>query len=198
MSSEQQIPQSSAGPAPHSDVAQPQDESLGRALALVRFLRSACEWDASQTHLSLRPYLVEEAQEVAQAILRGSDDDLRGELGDLLLNVAFQVVLAEERGAFTSSDVVESLEGKMRRRHPHLYGDASSNHGWDRLKATERRREKAAAASTSHASDSLDPLDPFDGLPPELESLNRAFRLQDRAAALRFDWPDPSGPAAKL
>ncbi|MEN8143346.1 MAG: nucleoside triphosphate pyrophosphohydrolase [Gemmatimonadota bacterium] len=181
MSSEQQIPQSAGGPAPHPDAARPQDESLGRALALVRFLRSACEWDAAQTPASLRPYLIEEAQEVAQAILRGSDDDLRDELGDLLLNVAFQLVLAEERDAFTSNDVVASLEAKMRRRHPHLYGDASSNPGWEKLKAAERTEQ-----------------DPFDGMPDALEPLNRALRLQDRAAALRFDWPDHSGPASKL
>lgn len=187
MTSEQQIP-----PAPHSDNAQPGDESLGRALALVRFLRSACEWDAAQTPLSLRPYLIEEAQEVAQSILRGSDDDLRTELGDLLLNVAFQVVLAEERDAFTSSDVVESLEAKMRQRHPHLYGDAVTNPGWEKLKAAERREAAEAGSDTS------DGPDPFDGMPTELESLSRALRLQDRAAALHFDWPDPSGPASKL
>src|SRR5215218_8765988 len=93
-----------------------------RALKLVRFLRENCPWDAAQTPQSLLPYLLEESHEVVDAVSSGNEANLESELGDLLLNVAFQVVLAEERGAFSAERVVSHLESKMRRRHPHLYG----------------------------------------------------------------------------
>jgi uncharacterized protein YabN with tetrapyrrole methylase and pyrophosphatase domain len=103
--------------------------AFDRALDLVRFLRANCEWDAAQTPTTLLPYLLEEAHEVADAVAAGADDHLAAELGDLLLNVAFQVVLAEERAAFTADDVVTTLEAKMRRRHPHLYDGARARTG---------------------------------------------------------------------
>src|SRR5688500_11039975 len=93
--------------------------SLDRSLELVRFLRKNCPWDAAQTPTSLVPYLLEEAHETADAITQHHDSELRAELGDLLLNVAFQIVLAEERGAFSAEDVLVTLEAKMKRRHPH-------------------------------------------------------------------------------
>jgi MazG family protein len=145
---------------------------LDRALELVRFLRSGCPWDAAQTPVSLTPYLLEEALELADAILeRASDEKLRSEIGDLLLNVAFQIVLAEERGAFAAEDVVTTLEEKMRRRHPHLYGDAEERPHWEAEKANERRGS-----------------DVFDGLAQHLDPLARAQRIQDRAAGVGFDW----------
>src|SRR5690554_1238790 len=110
---------------------------LDRALDLVRFLRANCPWDAAQTPHSLLPYLLEEAHEVADAVSAGDDAELVGELGDLLHNVAFQIVLAEERGAFDAETVVGRLEAKMRRRHPHLYGEGEPE-AWERLKARER------------------------------------------------------------
>jgi nucleoside triphosphate diphosphatase len=94
---------------------------LDRALALVRFLRANCPWDAAQTPRSLLPYLLEEAHEVSEAVVAEDEAELESELGDLLLNVAFQIVLAEERGAFTGEDVVSHLEAKMRRRHDRVY-----------------------------------------------------------------------------
>lgn len=157
-----------------------------RALDLVRFLRLRCEWDARQTPDSLVPYLLEEAHEAAEAVTRGHDEDLSRELGDLLLNVAFQAVLAEERGAFDAEDVVARLESKMRRRHPHVYGEGPAE-DWERLKAKEREEASAGAE-----------LSLLDGLPRGLEPLSRAQRIQDRVSAVGFDWAEPAGALAKV
>ncbi len=97
-------------------------EHMDRSLELVRFLRVECPWDRKQTPESLVPHLLEEAHEVVDAIREGHDDDLEGELGDLLLNLAFQIVLGEERHAFTAASVMGRLEKKMRTLHPHLFG----------------------------------------------------------------------------
>src|SRR5689334_19925748 len=152
--------------------------TLDDTLALMHDLRRRCEWDAAQTHESLRPYLIEEAYEVDDAIRAGNDRMLREELGDLLLQVLFHSVVAEERGAFDFGDVAETFITKMKGRHPHLYGDGARQ-PWERMKAKKRRSIA-------------------DGLPVELPSLHRAFRLQDRAAGVGFDWPDAEGPAAKV
>src|SRR5688572_16789407 len=153
-------------------------ESLTEALALMRDLRTRCEWDAAQTHESLRPYLIEEAYEVDDAIRAGDDGLLREELGDLLLQVLFHSVVAEEREAFDLHDVARSFIAKMKARHPHLYGEGARV-PWEKLKAKQR--------------DSI-----VDGLPADLPALHRAFRLQDRAAGVGFDWPDTSGPLDKV
>ncbi|MDB4890585.1 MAG: MazG family protein [Gemmatimonadetes bacterium] len=151
---------------------------LNETLALMKDLRQRCEWDAAQTHESLRPYLIEEAYEVDDAIRAGDDRLLREELGDLLLQVLFHSVVAEERGAFDFSDVAEGFLAKMKSRHPHLY-EGGPKQSWEGMKAKKR--------------DSI-----VDGLPAELPALHRAFRLQDRAAGVGFDWPDAVGPAAKV
>lgn len=169
------------------------DASLGRAVALVRFLRERCPWDARQDPRSLRPYLLEEAHEVAEAISARDDEALAAELGDLLLNLAFQIALAEERGAFDAEDVVGRLEAKMEARHPHVYGDAEGPPDWEALKAHERE----SGAGSNRGSDGGDH-DPFEGVPPGLEPLSRAMRVQERMAALGFDWPDVSGPLEKV
>ena len=153
--------------------------SLDDALALMRDLRARCDWDAAQTHQSLRPYLLEESFEVDDAIRTGNDAHLREELGDLLLQVLFHSVVAEERGAFDASDVAGGLVAKMRERHPHLYGGGAKAK-WETLKAQAARNSVA------------------DGLPIELPALHRSHRLQDRAAGMGFDWPDVRGPAAKV
>jgi uncharacterized protein YabN with tetrapyrrole methylase and pyrophosphatase domain len=158
--------------------------SFDRALDLVRFLRANCEWDAKQTPQTLVPYLLEEAHEVADAIALAHETELARELGDLLLNVAFQAVLAEERGSFTAEDVVAGMEAKMRRRHPHLYGDGPAE-DWERLKARERAVDDAVASL-------------LDGVPRGLDPLSRAQRIQDRVSAVGFDWPDPAGALAKI
>ena len=151
---------------------------LPESLELMKDLRRRCEWDAAQTHESLRPYLIEEAYEVDDAIRAGNDSLLREELGDLLLQVLFHSVVAEERGAFDFGDVAEGFLRKMKSRHPHLY-EGGAKQGWEAMKARKR--------------DSI-----VDGLPADLPALHRAFRLQDRAAGVGFDWPDASGPAEKV
>lgn len=151
---------------------------LDDALALMRDLRRRCDWDASQTPESLRPYLIEEAHELDEAIQRGDDALTREELGDVLLQVLFHSVLAEERGAFDFGDVASGLITKMKGRHPHLYGEGAKE-PWERMKS--KRRESLG-----------------DGLPLTLPSLHRAQRLQDRAAGVGFDWPDWHGAAEKV
>ena len=128
---------------------------------------------------------------------RGDDDELVGELGDLLLNVAYQVVLAEERSAFDAAAVVRHLERKMIDRHPHVYGDADEAPDWETLKAVER--EQAALRADEEAGrDPPTGRDLLDGIPTGLEPLSRALRVQERAAGVGFDWPGPEGAIAKL
>jgi MazG family protein len=152
--------------------------SLEDTLALMRDLRARCDWDAAQTHRSLRPYLIEEAHEVDDALRMDNDPLLREELGDLLFQVLFHSVIAEERGAFDMHDVAGALIAKMRKRHPHLYGDGARV-PWEQQKAKTR-------ASLA------------DGLPVDLPALHRAHRLQDRAAGVGFDWDDVQGPLDKV
>jgi len=157
-----------------------QDTSaLGRALGVVRDLRKRCAWDRAQTRESLRPYLVEEVLELDHALGEGDPVGIRDELSDLLLHLAFQLVIADERREFTPDDVVAGLEQKMRRRHPHLFdlGDAEP---WEQIKRRERRGRTLA------------------GITPTLPPLLKAFRLQERAASVGFDWPDAAGPLAKV
>ena len=151
---------------------------LAETLELMKDLRRRCEWDAAQTHESLRPYLIEEAYEVDDAIRSANDQALKEELGDLLLQVLFHSVVAEERGAFDFGDVADGFLAKMKSRHPHLY-EGGERQSWEGMKA--KKRESIV-----------------DGLPAELPALHRAFRLQDRAAGVGFDWPDAVGPAEKV
>jgi len=170
----------------------PTDGTLDRALTVVAYLREHCPWDRNQTARTLIPHLLEESAEVVDAILEGDTDTLRGELGDLLLNVAFQFVIAEETGAFTPEEVVEALEAKMIRRHPHVFGDGERV-PWEVVKARER-----AEGTTRKA--------PEDGkLPGVLEDLSkglaplvRAHRIQQKVAGVGFDWEDARGALAKV
>ncbi len=163
-------------PAPDA----PASRSLADAVLLMRDLRTRCEWDAVQTHQSLRPYLLEEAHEVDDAIASGDDATLRDELGDLLLQVLFHSAVAEDRGAFDITSVAGALIAKMHARHPHLYGDGVKR-SWEGMKASKAARS------------SLD-----DGLPLGLPALHRSHRLQDRAAGVGFDWPDTAVPMLKV
>jgi MazG family protein len=163
-----------------------QSDALERVMDLVRFLRAHCPWDAAQTHRSLIPYLLEEAHETADAITDADDDALRSELGDLLLNVAFQLVLGEERAAFDAAAVADTVVEKMRRRHPHLYG-LGEKEDWETLKAKER---------DAQADDSPGSL--LEGVARGLDPLSRAHRIQDRVAAVGFDWEDATGAFAKV
>ena len=143
-----------------------QDNSaLGRALAMVRDLRVRCPWDRAQTRETLRPYLVEEVLELDQALAANDSAQIQDELGDFLLHLAWQLVLAEERGEFTPNDVADTLERKMKRRHPHLF-DLGPLEPWEQLKRRERSRGTLGA------------------LPATLPDLLRAYRLQERAASV--------------
>jgi len=151
---------------------------------LVRDLRARCPWDHAQTRETLRPYLVEEALELDQALTHGAPAELRDELGDVLLHLAFQIVIGEERREFDAETVTRALEEKMWRRHPHLFrnADRPDHETWERTK----RRERSAVSGTLR------------GLPPALPPLLMAYRLQERAAGVGFDWPDARGPLEKV
>jgi nucleoside triphosphate diphosphatase len=163
---------------------------LDRALAMVRYLRTHCPWDRKQTAESLIPYLLEETHETIDAIRAGDVDALEGELGDLLLNVAFQIVVAEEGGETGAEQVVERLEQKMVRRHPHLFG-LGAGAPWEVLKARERaeREEREERGERDGV---------LSGLPLGLDPLLRAYRLQQKAAGVGFDWADAEGALAKV
>jgi nucleoside triphosphate diphosphatase len=160
------------------------DASLARTLSLVRDLRARCPWDRAQTRATLRPYLVEEVLELDQALAGGTPAEVCDELGDLLLHLAFQIVIGEERDEFDAEAVTNALERKMWRRHPHLFaGAVQLDHaGWERVKLQER----GAAGGV------------LGGLPRTLPPLLMAFRLQERAAGVGFDWPSVDGPLAKV
>ena len=176
--------------------SRPADQALGRALALVRDLRARCPWDAAQTPQTLRPYLVEEALELDQAIRSGDARETTDELGDLLLQLAFHIVIGEERGERDAEAVTQTLERKMWRRHPHLFGSSppgplsaprrggtnADHESWELVKRKERGPEGGALR----------------GLPRALPALLMAYRLQERAAGVGFDWPDATGPLAKV
>ena len=158
--------------------------ALDRALALVRLLRAHCPWDAEQTARTLVPHLLEETHEVVDAIDAGDAHALEGELGDLLLNLAFQIVVAEEAGALSAESVAERLVAKMVRRHPHLFG-GGERESWEALKARERRGDPDAGGVLSGLAKGLDPL-------------TRAHRIQERVAGVGFDWSDYRGALAKV
>ena len=150
----------------------------------LRDPESGCGWDKEQTFETIAPYTIEEAYEVADAIARQDLDELKDELGDLQLQVVYHARIAEELGAFTIKDVLESICSKMIRRHPHIFGDAAESPGWEALKAAERgkREDGSALAHVALA----------------LPALKRAEKLQSRAARVGFDWPDVAGPRAKI
>src|SRR5690242_13668640 len=160
----------------------PGDTALARALALVRDLRARCPWDRAQTRATLRPYLVEEALELDQALQQADATRLRDELGDLLLHLAFQLVIGEERGEFDAETVTRALEDKMRRRHPHLFGLGDKPPSWELGKRETGPGKRGV----------------LEGLPAALPPLLMAYRLQERAAGVGFDWPDASGPLEKV
>ena len=165
-------------------------DSIDRLLCIMAALRNphtGCEWDLAQTFTTIAPYTIEEAYEVADAIGRGAMDDLRDELGDLLLQVVFHARMAEEAGHFSFDDVAAAISSKMEARHPHIFGNEGGIMGerrWEALKAAERQAKGATSA--------------MDGVARALPALLRAEKLQKRAAHDGFDWPDTQGPAAKV
>jgi ATP diphosphatase len=152
----------------------------------LRDPNTGCEWDSVQTFETIAPYTIEEAYEVADAVARKDMDALADELGDLQLQVVFRAEMAEDAGHFTLDDVITRISAKMERRHPHIFGGAehSGHHLWEIIKAEERAKnpDKSALAGVALA----------------LPALERAAKLQRRAARTGFDWPDVSGPRAKI
>jgi len=170
-----------SGPGAEPSFVFPGPGTLDRALALVRYLREHCPWDREQTAESLIPHLLEEAHEVVDAIREGTPSDLEGELGDLLLNLAFQVVVAEESGSLDAASVYRRLEEKMVARHPHVFGDGERK-GWEEAKALERQPGASVLG----------------GLARGLDPLTKAYRIQERVAGVGFDWEDHRGALEKV
>jgi MazG family protein len=160
-----------------------------RLLDVMMRLRAphGCPWDREQTRVSLKPYLIEEAYEVLEAIESGRSAPLKEELGDLLFQVVFHARLAEELGEFTMGDLLEQLIGKMVRRHPHVFGDASVGTATEALAQWEAIKQR-------EAMDTGQPRSILDGVPRALPALLRAQRVQSKASRVNFDWPD--APAA--
>ena len=161
-------------------------DRLRDIMSRLRDPASGCEWDRVQDFASIAPYTIEEAYEVADAIDRGDFDGLADELGDLQLQVVFHAQMASELGRFTLDDVLARICDKMERRHPHIFGDATEggHHLWEQIKAEERATndDKSALAGVALA----------------LPALERANKLQKRAARTGFDWPDANGARAKV
>ena len=168
-------------------------DRLVQIMARLRDPRTGCEWDSIQTFETIAPYTIEEAYEVADAIARADIEDLKDELGDLLLQVVFHSRIAEEAGHFALPDVVTSISDKMERRHPHIFGqtETGGHYLWEQIKAEERA---AKAKSTPDQA----PAGALDGVAIGLPALMRAEKLQKRAARTGFDWPDPSGARDKI
>lgn len=170
---------------------------IQRLLAIMARLRDpqgGCPWDLKQNFATIAPYTIEEAYEVADAIDRGDLDDLKDELGDLLLQVVFHARMAEEQGAFAFPDVVDAISDKMERRHPHVFAGMSIadsdalNAMWDAEKKRERLAKQGAAADASALA----------GVARGLPEWQRAVKLQKKAATVGFDWPGPAPVIEKL
>ncbi len=151
----------------------------------MRFLRKECEWDRVQTAESLVPHLLEETHEVVDAIHEGDAGALEGELGDLLLNIAFQIVVAEETGALDAESVYRRLETKMIARHPHLFGDGVRR-DWEALKAGER-------VQSGDVDEGV-----LEGIAKGLDPLTKAYRVQERVSRVGFDWSNYQGAMDKV
>jgi nucleoside triphosphate diphosphatase len=178
-----------------SEPALAPSRDIARLLEIMAALRNAdggCPWDLQQDFASIAPYTIEEAYEVADAIERGDLDDLKDELGDLLLQVVFHARMAEERGAFDFGAVVEAITSKLLRRHPHVF-DHLGRHTpqeveglWARIKAEERATKPATKQGV------------LAGVPVALPALTRAFKLQEEASKVGFDWNDPRAVLTKI
>jgi nucleoside triphosphate diphosphatase len=176
---------------------------ISRLIEIMAALRTpvtGCPWDLEQNFATIVPYTIEEAYEVADAITRNDFEDLREELGDLLLQVVYHARMAEEQNAFAFGDVVEAITKKMIRRHPHVFADQDGNiapagvkSAWERIKAEEKAERAARRPPEETAHRSL--LSSVKaGLPP----LTRAMELQRKASTVGFDWNDPRAVLAKI
>lgn len=171
-------------------------QNLDRLVKIMATLRSesGCPWDREQTPQTLRPYVLEEAYEVVDAIDGGDPESLRLELGDLLLQVVFLARIAEERGLFHMDDVAAGISDKLVRRHPHVFAGSSVStvqevwKRWDEIKSEERRENGEDPTRSSR----------LDGVPRALPALSRARLFMEKAARAGFDWPDASGVMEKV
>ncbi|MCG8344716.1 MAG: nucleoside triphosphate pyrophosphohydrolase [Chlorobiales bacterium] len=162
-------------------------EKFDRVVKLVQVLRSECPWDRKQTPASLAHLLLEESYELVHAIDENDDRELKKELGDLFLHVAFQVLMAEESGKFTFSEVFDALCDKLINRHPHVFGETVADSeqevlkNWESLKMKEKGRRSL-----------------LDGVPKAMSELLRAYRVQKKVAGVGFDWTNEEGVLDKL
>ena len=184
---------------PSSDIAR-----LIEIMAALRTPGSGCPWDLEQNFATIAPYTIEEAYEVADAIGRGDLDDLKDELGDLLLQVVFHARMAEEQRAFAFGDVVQAITEKLIRRHPHVFGGKGGlttgevNVQWDAIKAEEKAARVRAGKTPALVNSSLGRDGALAGVSPGLPALARALKLQQKAGKVGFDWNDPKAVLAKI
>jgi len=172
------------------------EASFKHFVEIIRQLRDpngGCPWDLEQTHLTLRPYLIEESYEVLEAIESGSDQELREELGDLLLQVVLHAQIAKDRKSFDIGDVTDAVAEKMVRRHPHVFGSLSVESSgevlknWESIKAAERGKKKQDEKASL-----------LEGVPAALPALIRAQRLGEKASRVNFDWDEPESVWKKV
>jgi nucleoside triphosphate diphosphatase len=171
-------------------------------MAALRTPATGCPWDLEQSFASVAPYTLEEAYEVVDAIERNDVFELRDELGDLLLQVVFHSRMAEESGFFDFGGVVEAINAKLIRRHPHVFGDVRNLSPtevktlWARIKADEKANRRARLAAAGKPVD--ESAGALAGVPLALPALTRALKLQQKAGKVGFDWNDPAAVLAKL
>jgi nucleoside triphosphate diphosphatase len=176
---------------------------ISRLIEIMAQLRTpvtGCPWDIEQNFETIAPYTIEEAYEVADAIARNDLDDLKDELGDLLLQVVYHARMAEEREAFDFGDVVEVICRKMIRRHPHVFADRDGNikpagvkSAWERIKAEEKAERAARRPGNTEISSSL-----LSNVKAGQPALTRAMALQRKASTVGFDWNDPRAVLQKI
>jgi nucleoside triphosphate diphosphatase len=176
---------------------------ISRLIEIMAQLRTpvtGCPWDLEQSFATIAPYTIEEAYEVADAIARGDFEDLKDELGDLLLQVVYHARMAEEEKAFAFGDVVEAITRKMIRRHPHVFADKDGNiqpagvkSAWERIKAQEKAERAAGRPQQKHEHSSL-----LSSVKAGLPALTRAMELQRKASTVGFDWNDPRAVLNKI
>jgi ATP diphosphatase len=187
-----------ANVTPSRDIAR-----LIEIMAALRTAGTGCPWDLAQNFSTIAPYTIEEAYEVADAIERRDFEDLRDELGDLLLQVVFHARMAEEAGLFGFGDVVEAITEKLVRRHPHVFGDAGCldtdavNALWDKIKTREKAERSARRAVDPNGARERSK-GALAGVPVALPAVTRALKLQEKAGKVGFDWNDPLAVLAKI
>lgn len=166
-------------------------ERLHEIMTRLRDPEKGCPWDREQTLESLKPCVLEETYELLAAMDRPEDKSNHiEELGDVLLQVMFQCVMAEQEGRFSFDDVANAISDKLVRRHPHVFGDVDANdsatvlRNWEQIKQTEHKKEACHSA--------------LDGVPSTLPALLKAQRTQEKAARVGFDWKDAQGPMEKI